>query len=240
MSYLLSKKIEQVKNLLTSIDNYVNEDNEMKNNIKRRNRINQIDLFHKAKSKFEENGCIKIPDNLKMLDLCNKTSTYNEGNTQLNSINQNNKILPPHSKNYNNKFPCKDKSQFEDCQILNQEQNKSELNVSLNEELILTTEKIERILKVFEENQIADLFKIFNYSKLNYDSDDDFSVCDMKTEVGRNIFSYEIFLLQYLKVLIQFRYDFDEIEKESQNKFKIIENNYQIYLLQRLFNIIIF
>jgi len=98
-------------------------------------------------------------------------------------------------------------------------------------EINLTTNKIDRILKVINECDINEL--VFMFENQCYDIDkmidsdieNDENVektdteINFKQEFATNLFSYELFIVNYLKILLQFKYDLEQIE----DKYKLIK-----------------
>ena len=98
-------------------------------------------------------------------------------------------------------------------------------------EINLTTNKIDRILKVINECDINEL--VFMFENQCYDIDkmidsdieNDENVektdteINFKQEFAMNLFSYELFIVNYLKILLQFKYDLEQIE----DKYKLIK-----------------
>ena len=52
----------------------------------------------------------------------------------------------------------------------------------------------------------------------------------MKKEVGKNLFSYELFILRYLKNLLQYKFDLKQVEKNHSVDCKMdYELNKEVY-----------
>jgi len=92
-------------------------------------------------------------------------------------------------------------------------------------EIDITTSKINRLVKILKDNEISELLEIFetNYSS-NEDSDIEKKNLDIKIDVGKNIFSYELFLSNYLKILLQFKNDIEQIDLRYKEKIQHINN----------------
>jgi len=103
---------------------------------------------------------------------------------------------------------------------------------SSDDEYGYSTNKVNRVLKVLEECEITDLIDIYNNGS-DCNSEDngklDFEL-DMKKEVGKNLFSYELFILRYLKNLLQYKFDLKQVEKNHSVDCKMdYELNKEVY-----------
>jgi len=85
--------------------------------------------------------------------------------------------------------------------------------------LPITTGKINNMLNVLEHSEIGELLDIYDLDNSDeYDSDEEKGAggllgrCkDAKKEVARNIFSNEIFILNYYRDLLQYKFDLEQI-----------------------------
>jgi len=105
---------------------------------------------------------------------------------------------------------------------------------SVDEDFCISTNKINKILKVLEETDIKELLAIFENTNSNSSDDDKISKTtnieiNTKLEVGRNLFSYELFILNYYKDLNQYKCDLERITI-NYGKFKdnnLLDNNFK-------------